>query len=46
VVLFYKVVYQDKDPLGGKKQIVEHLPLLAFRINELTQKFTQIINPI
>lgn len=45
VVPFYKAVYQDKEPKGGKKQISDHLPLWAeFRINELTQQLEQIIN--
>ena len=45
VVPFYKVLYQDKDPKGGKKEISDHLPLWAeFKINELTQELTQIIN--
>jgi len=46
VVPFYRVVYQDNDPAGGKKEISDHLPLWAeFHINELTQQLTQIINP-
>jgi endonuclease/exonuclease/phosphatase family metal-dependent hydrolase len=46
VVPFYKAVYQDMSPKGGKKQISDHLPLWAeFNINELTQQLTQIINP-
>jgi len=46
VVPFYKVVFQDRNPAGGKKEISDHLPLWAeFRINELTQELTQIINP-
>ena len=45
VVPYYKVVYQDKDPIGGKKEISDHLPLWAeFHINELTQQLEQIIN--
>jgi endonuclease/exonuclease/phosphatase family metal-dependent hydrolase len=45
VVPFYKAVYQDKNPKGGKKEISDHLPLWAeFKINELTQKLDQIIN--
>jgi endonuclease/exonuclease/phosphatase family metal-dependent hydrolase len=45
VVPFGKVVYQDTDPKGGKKQISDHLPLWAeFEINKLTQELDQIIN--
>ncbi len=44
VVPFYRVLYQDMKPKGGKKQISDHLPLWAeFRINELTQELDQII---
>lgn len=46
VVPFSKVLFQDKDPKGGKKEISDHLPLWAeFRINELTHQLEQIINP-
>lgn len=46
VVPFYKVVYQDRDPAGGKREISDHLPLWAeFRINELTQQLEQLLNP-
>lgn len=46
IVPFYKALYKDKNPKGGKKQISDHLPLWAeFRINELTQQLSQIINP-
>ena len=46
VVPFYKAVYQERTPPGGKKEISDHLPLWAeFRINELTQQLDQIINP-
>ena len=46
IVPFYKVLYQDKNPKGGKIEISDHLPLWAeFRINELTQQLEQIINP-
>ncbi|MCK7476210.1 MAG: hypothetical protein M0C28_00425 [Candidatus Moduliflexus flocculans] len=46
VVPFYKVLFQDKDPKGGKSEISDHLPLWAeFLINELTQQLSQIINP-
>jgi endonuclease/exonuclease/phosphatase family metal-dependent hydrolase len=46
VIPFYKAIFQDKKPKGGKKQISDHLPLWAeFRINELTQELDQVINP-
>ena len=46
VVPFGEVLFQDRNPKGGKKQISDHLPLWAeFEINELTQKLDQIINP-
>ncbi len=46
VVPFGQVLYQDKSPKGGKKQISDHLPLWAeFEINALTQELDQIINP-
>jgi len=45
VVPFYKVLFQDKNPKGGKKEISDHLPLWAeFKINELTHELEQIIN--
>ncbi len=45
VVKYNGVLFQDKNPKGGKKQISDHLPLWAeFKINELTQQLTQIIN--
>ena len=45
VIPFYRVLYQDRKPTGGKKEISDHLPLWAeFRINELTQHLEQIIN--
>lgn len=45
VVPFPRVVFQDKDPKGGKGEISDHLPLWAeFRINELTQQLEQIIS--
>jgi exonuclease III len=45
VVPFQKVLYQDANPKGGKKQISDHLPLWAeFKINKLTQELDQIIN--
>ena len=44
VVPFGKVLFQDKDPKGGRREISDHLPLWAeFRINELTQQLEQII---
>lgn len=46
VVPFYKAVYKERDPQGGEKEISDHLPLWAeFRVNELTQQLTQIVNP-
>lgn len=46
VIPFYKVLYQDRNPPGGKREISDHLPLWAeFRINELTQQLEQLINP-
>ena len=45
VVPFYKAVYQEKNPKGGKKELSDHLPVWAeFRINELTQQLEQVIN--
>lgn len=45
VVPFGRVVFQDRKPKGGKKEISDHLPLWAeFRINKLTQELDQIIN--
>jgi len=45
VVPFKNVVFQDKRPKGGKKEISDHLPLWAeFAVNELTQELDQIIN--
>ncbi len=42
---FGDVVYQEKRPKGGKKQISDHLPLWAeFKVNKLTQELDQIIN--
>ncbi len=44
VIPFSKVLFQDKNPKGGKAEISDHLPLWAeFRINELTQHLEQII---
>ncbi len=44
-VPFGKVLFQDKKPKGGKKQISDHLPLWAeFKINKLGQELDQIIN--
>lgn len=46
VVPFNEVVYQERNPPGGKREISDHLPLWAeFRVNELTQQLEQIINP-
>jgi exonuclease III len=46
VVPFYRAVFQDKKPKGGKKEISDHLPLWAeFEINSLTQQLDQILNP-
>jgi len=46
VVPFYKAVYQDGDPPGGKKEISDHLPVWAeFYVNELTQQLDQVIHP-
>lgn len=45
VVPFYKAVFQEQKPKGGKAQISDHLPLWAeFQINSLTQKLDQILN--
>lgn len=45
VIPFKKVLYQDANPKGGKKQISDHLPLwVEFSIKELTQELDQIIN--
>jgi endonuclease/exonuclease/phosphatase family metal-dependent hydrolase len=44
VVPFGKVLFQDKSPKGGAKEISDHLPLWAeFEINKLSQKLDQII---
>lgn len=46
VVPFYKAVFQDIEPKGGKAEISDHLPLWAeFKINTLTLQLGQIINP-
>ena len=46
VVPFGRVLFQDRAPKGGKKEISDHLPLWAeFEINRLTQELDQIINP-
>jgi endonuclease/exonuclease/phosphatase family metal-dependent hydrolase len=46
VVPFYQVLFQDKEPRGGKSEISDHLPLWAeFHVNVLTQQLSQIINP-
>ncbi|WP_421919540.1 endonuclease/exonuclease/phosphatase family protein [Marinifilum sp.] len=45
VVPFGKVLFQDQNPKGGKKQISDHLPLWAeFQINSLSQELDQMIN--
>lgn len=47
VVPYYKAVYQDRNPPGGRSEISDHLPLWAeFNINKLTQHLEQIINPV
>jgi endonuclease/exonuclease/phosphatase family metal-dependent hydrolase len=44
VVPYYKAVYQEKLPPGGKQEISDHLPLWAeFKINELTQQLNSVI---
>ena len=46
VVPFGRVLFRDRVPKGGKKEISDHLPLWAeFEINRLTQELDQIINP-
>lgn len=46
VVPFYRAVYREKSPKGGKAEISDHLPLWAeFEINSLTQQLDQILNP-
>ena len=41
-----EVLYQDKDPKGGKEEISDHLPLWAeFSIRKLSQELDQILNP-
>ena len=45
VVSFGKVLFQDKIPKGGNKQISDHLPVWAeFQINRLSQELDQDIN--
>lgn len=45
IVPFFKCLFQDVDPPGGYSEISDHLPLWAeFKINELTQELTQIMN--
>jgi len=45
VIPFGDVLFQDRTPKGGKKEISDHLPLWAeFKINKLTQELDQIIN--
>jgi endonuclease/exonuclease/phosphatase family metal-dependent hydrolase len=44
VIPFGNVLFQDKSPKGGRKEISDHLPLWAeFEINKLTQELDQII---
>jgi len=39
VVPYYKAVYQEKSPPGGKQEISDHLPLWAeFKVNSLNQQ--------
>ena len=46
VVPFGQVLFQDKNPKGGKSQLSDHLPVWAeFKINKLTQELDQILNP-
>lgn len=45
IVPFGKVLFRDGGPQAARKKISDHLPLWAeFRINELTQELSQIIN--
>jgi len=45
IVPFFECLYQDETPPGGKREISDHLPLWAeFKVNELTQELTQILN--
>ena len=45
VVPFGQVLFQERTPKGGKKEISDHLPLWAeFQIKKLTQELDQIIN--
>lgn len=46
LVPFGKVLFQDKNPKGGRKQISDHLPLWAeFEVNKLTQELDNILHP-
>ncbi len=46
IVKYNDVLFQDLPAKDRKKQISDHLPLWAeFKINELTQQLSQIINP-
>lgn len=46
VVPFGEVLFQDKRPKGGKKQISDHLPLWAeFAVNKMSVELDQILNP-
>lgn len=45
VVPFGEVLFQDRNPKGGKREISDHLPLWGeFKINKLSQELDQIIN--
>ena len=45
VIPFGEVLFQDKDPKGGKKEISDHLPLWAeFSIRKLSQELDQMLN--
>ena len=46
VIPFYKAIFQEKNPPGGKNEVSDHLPVWAeFQIIELSQHLEQIINP-
>lgn len=45
VVPFGRVLFQDREPKGGKAEISDHLPLWAeFEVNKLSQELNQILN--
>ncbi len=47
IIPFGEVLFQDKNPPGGKKEISDHLPLWAeFKVNKLSQELDQILNPV